>query len=83
METVQFTVQREWSQDRGNIYFKKTVDSRVEVKGKERYQILFQNGTAKWLNDYYCVLCVSYSFVSTLCNPMDCSLQGSSVHGIV
>ena len=35
VETVQFTVQREWSRDRGSIYFKKTVDSRVEVKGKK------------------------------------------------
>ena len=29
------------------------------------------------------VFCVSRSVVLTLCNPMDCSLQGSSVRGIV
>ena len=27
--------------------------------------------------------CVSCSVVSTLCNPMDCSQPGSSVHGII
>jgi len=44
VETVQFTVQREWSQDRGNIYLKKTVDSRVEVKGKKK----ISNSFSEW-----------------------------------
>ena len=29
------------------------------------------------------LLCVCVQLGPTLCNPMDCSLSGSSVHGIV
>jgi len=28
-----------------------------------------------------CVLCLVAQLCPTLCNPMDCSLEGSSVHG--
>ena len=30
-----------------------------------------------------CVLCVSHSVILQLCNPMDCSPPGSSVHGVL
>ena len=33
--------------------------------------------------DLWKVQCVSHSVVSNFCNPMDCSLPGSSVHGIL
>ena len=86
VETVQFTVQREWSRDRGNIYFKKPVDSRVEVKGKKDIKFFFrmEQPNGLMIITVFCVL--SHSVVSeclTLCNPMDCSLQGSSAHGIL
>ena len=42
----------------------------VLVRGKKNV-ILFYNGES-----------VSCSVMSTLCDPMDCSLPGSSVHGI-
>ena len=31
----------------------------------------------------YAFVCVSYSVVSTLCDPIDCSLPGSSVQVIL
>ena len=36
--------------------------------------------TAKWIS-YIGMLAQSLQSCPTLCNPMDCSLQGSSVHG--
>ena len=39
--------------------------------------------TSLHLTGVYCtVLCLVAQLCSTLCNPMDCSLQGSSVHGL-
>ena len=44
--------------------------------------VIFQNNFKQWQKNI-CVCAKSLQSYPTLCNPMDCSLPGSSVHGIL
>ena len=56
--------------------------TRVQLTALEKLVLKLQ-GMPHLQCSAYAVLCLVAQSCTTLCNPMDCSLPGSSVHGIL
>ena len=44
---------------------------------------MITKGRESWVITHYCVCVLDTQLCPTLCDPMDCSLPGSSDHGIL